>query len=91
MIGATVVPSGQLYASSTPNNVFNVIPGSAVTLSPALSGVIPIGSVSNGTVTGLSIPVTTGTRLLFVGSANAAGVTLINTVNGYLSGGISID
>ncbi|MEO7935040.1 MAG: exosporium glycoprotein BclB-related protein [Dokdonella sp.] len=91
LIGTTVTLNGQLYASATPDNTFSPLPGTTVTLAPALTGIIANGSVSNGSVTGLSIPVTTGTRLLFVGSATAAGLTLVNSPNGYFSGGLTID
>jgi BclB C-terminal domain-containing protein len=59
-------------------------------LAPALTGVIALGTVSNGITTGLAIPVTAQTRLLLVFSATAAGFTLVNTVAGYVSGGVTI-
>lgn len=80
----------QLYVSNTPNNVFTPIPGAIVNLSPALSGTISIGTISNGITTGLSIPVTAQSRLLMVYSAQASGLSLINTVVGYASAGIEI-
>ena len=80
----------QLYVSNTPNNVFTPIPGAIVNLSPALSVTISIGTISNGITTGLSIPVTAQSRLLMVYSAQASGLSLINTVVGYASAGIEI-
>jgi hypothetical protein len=38
----------------------------------------------------LAIPVTAQTRLLLVFSATAAGLSLINTVTGYASAGVTI-
>lgn len=82
----------QLYSSATPDNIFSPIPGTAVTLAPALTGVlVPPGTTSNGILTGLNIPVTAQTRLLLVFSATATGLTLVNTVAGYGSAGVSIN
>ncbi|WP_334293931.1 hypothetical protein [Enterocloster lavalensis] len=64
--------------------------GVVVTLAPALTGVISIGSLSNGLTSGLSIPVTAGTRLLLVFSTTASGVSLVNTVAGYANAVLAI-
>jgi len=90
LIGTTVTVTGQLYSSTTPDNTFTPIPGATVTLAPSLTGIVSIGTVSNGLTTGLSIPVTAQTRLMMVYSINATGLSLSNTVNGYVSGGLSI-
>lgn len=90
LLGSTITIRAQLYVSNTPNNVFTPIPGAIVNLSPALSGTISIGTISSGITTGLSIPVTAGSRLLMVYSAQASGLSLINTVVGYASAGIEI-
>ena len=90
LVGTTVSITGQVYTSSTPDNIFTAVPGATVTLAPSLTGIIALGTVSNGITTGLSIPVTAGTRVMVVFSATAAGVTLINTVEGYASAGLSI-
>ena len=90
LVGTTVTLSGQLYASTIPSNVFTQIPGTTVTLAPSLTGIIAIGTTANAIVTGLSIPVTAQTRLLFVGTASASGVSLINTEQGYWSAGVTI-
>lgn len=91
LLGTTVTITGQLYSATTPNNVFTAIPGATVTLAPALTGAVSLGTVSNGITTGLSIPVTAQTRLLLVFSASAAGLSLSNTINGYASAGVSIN
>lgn len=90
LIGSTVTLTGQLYSSNTPNNTFTPIPGAIVTLAPPYTGVLPIGTITNGITTGLSIPVTAQTRLMFVGSATANGLSLVNTVSGYWSGGVAV-
>ncbi|PHG57330.1 bclB domain-containing protein [Bacillus toyonensis] len=90
LVGSTVTITAQLYSSTTPDNIFTPIPGAIVTLAPALTGVVGLGAVSNGITTGLSIPVTAETRLLLVFAATAAGLSLINTITGYASGGIRI-
>ena len=91
LVGSTVTITAQLYSSTTPDNTFTAIPGAVVTLAPALTGIIALGAISNGITTGLSIAVTPQTRLLLVFSATAAGLSLINTVTGYASGGFTID
>jgi BclB C-terminal domain-containing protein len=91
LIGTTISISAQLYESTTPDNTFTAVPGAVVTLAPGLSGLIALGTISNGITTGLSIPVTAQTRLLLVYTATASGITTTNTINGYASGGLSIN
>ena len=80
----------RLYSSATPDNIFTAIPGTSLDLAPALAGVINVGDISSGTLSGLSIPVTAGTRFLLVFTATATGLSLVNTVAGYASAGLSI-
>ncbi|MEJ8294176.1 hypothetical protein WKI45_15200 [Delftia tsuruhatensis] len=86
LIGTTISLQAQLYTSV--NNVFSPVPGAVCTMAPGYTGVLAIGAISSCIVTGLSIPVTAGTRGVFVISANAFGLTLINTVN--VVGGASL-
>jgi BclB C-terminal domain-containing protein len=65
--------------------------GTLISLTPALSGIVSIGTLLNGTLTGLNIPVTAQTRLMLVFSATASGLSLLNTVAGYASAGLSIN
>ena len=90
LIGSTVTITAQLYESTTPNNTFTAIPGATVTLAPPLTGIIAIGTISNGITTGLSIPVTAQTRLMMVYSVTSAGLALFDTISGYASGGLNI-
>lgn len=90
IIGTTVTVTAQLYQSAAPDNTFTAIPGATVTLSPALTGIVTSGFVSHGVITGLTIPVQAETRLLLVFSATAAGLSLIQTIQGYASGGVNI-
>ncbi|RPK30796.1 exosporium glycoprotein BclB-related protein [Paenibacillus xylanexedens] len=90
LVGSTVTITAQLFSSPAPNNAFTAAPGALVTLAPPLTGLIALGSISNGITTGLAIPVTAETRLLLVFSATATGLTLLNTVVGYASGGVNI-
>lgn len=90
-IGSTVTVNAQIYQSTTPDNVFSPIPGTLISLTPGLSGAISIGTLLNGALTGLNIPVTAQTRLMLVFSATASGLTLINTLTGYASAGLSIN
>jgi collagen type I alpha len=90
LVGTTVTVTAQLFESNTPDDTFTPVPGAIVTLAPAFTGVLAVGTIANGTTTGLSIPVTNQTRMMVVFSATAAGVTLINTVSGYADAGIGI-
>ncbi|MEK4661090.1 exosporium glycoprotein BclB-related protein [Priestia sp. FSL H7-0729] len=90
LVGSTVTITAQLFSSPTPDNAFTAVPGAIVTLAPSLTGIIALGSISNGITNGLTIPVTAETRLLLVFSATASGLTLVNTVVGYASGGVNI-
>ncbi|WP_339326430.1 exosporium glycoprotein BclB-related protein [Bacillus thuringiensis] len=88
--GTTVTITAQLYSSTTPDNIFTPIREALVILAPALTGAVALGAVSNGITTGLNIPVTEETRLLLVFSATATGISLVNAITGYASGGIRI-
>ncbi|EHS59654.1 exosporium glycoprotein BclB-related protein, partial [Paenibacillus sp. Aloe-11] len=87
---SSVSITAQLFSSPTPNNTFTPVPGAAVTLAPPLTDTISLGNFSSGITTGLAIPVTAGTRLLLVFSATATGASVLNTVIGYASAGITI-
>jgi BclB C-terminal domain-containing protein len=89
--GTSVTIQAQIYTSAIPGNSFTPVAGTAVTLTPALTGGVGVGTMSSGSLTGLNIPLTTGTRVLVVFSATAAGDTLINTVSGYASGGLELE
>ncbi len=91
LIGTNITVHAQLYQSTTPNNIFSPIAGTEVTLAPSFGGIIVIGSIASGILTGLNISVTAETRLLMVFSITADGVSLINTLTGYASAGVSIN
>jgi BclB C-terminal domain-containing protein len=91
LIGATVTVTAQVYSAPPGSNTFTPVPGATAVLAPALGGIVGIGTTTSGSTTGLSIPVVAGQRLLMVFSASAAGITLINTVTGYASAGLSIE
>jgi BclB C-terminal domain-containing protein len=90
LVGTTVTQTISVWQSTTPDNVYTPIAGTEVVLAPSLTGIIAIGSVSSGILTGLSIPVTAGTNLIVVYSVTSTGVSLINTVVGHVGAGVSI-
>ncbi|MEG0274883.1 MAG: exosporium glycoprotein BclB-related protein, partial [Longicatena sp.] len=90
LVGSNVTITATLYRSTTPNNSFTAVPGATLNLSPTLTGILAIGTITSGTLTGLNINVTNQTRLLLVFTATATGLTLINSVVGYASAGIAI-
>jgi BclB C-terminal domain-containing protein len=91
LIGSTVTITAQLYSSPTPNDSFAPVTGATVTLAPPLTGAVIVGTNSSGLTTGLSIPVTAGTRLMFVLSADVTdGIDLATILTGFASGGLTI-
>jgi len=90
LVGTTVTQTISVWQSTTPDNVYTPIPGAELNLAPPLTGVLGIGTVSNGILTGLSIPVTAGTNLIVVYSATATGLTLINVITADVSASVSI-
>lgn len=89
--GTVVTITAQLYFAPATSNTFAPIPGAAVTLVPPLTGVVALGTISSGIISGLSIPVLPGDRLMMVFTATAAGTgTLLTTVVGYASAGVNI-
>jgi len=92
LVGSEVTISAQLYSSPAPDDSFAPVPGAVVTLAPPLTGLISIGDNVSGITTGLSIPVTAGTRLLMVFSAAVTGgIDIAAAVAGFASAGLSID
>ncbi len=91
LVGTTVTLTAQLYSNTSSGNSFIPVPGASVVFAPALTGVVSLGNTYSASINGLSIPVSAQTRLLLVVSATASGITLINTVAGYISAGLSFD
>ncbi|PWJ58057.1 BclB C-terminal domain-containing protein [Dyadobacter jejuensis] len=91
LVGSTVTISAQLYQSTTLNDLFTPVPGAIVTLAPSLTGIVAIGSISNGITSGLNIPITAQTRLMLVFNISADGMSHIHVVTGYASAGVGIN
>lgn len=91
LLGTDITVTGQVYTSTAPDNLFTPVAGAVVTLTPSLSGVVSVGTVLSGSLTGLSIPVTTGTRVMVVFGSTATGPNLVNSVNGTYGAGINIE
>jgi BclB C-terminal domain-containing protein len=79
-----------MYKAGSTSNSFTPISGATVSFVPGFTGVISIGFISTGSVTGLNEAVQAGDRLMLVFSSTATGLSLINTVTGYASAGIEI-
>ena len=88
---ATVTVTAQLYRSTTPDNIFTPIPGASVALSPTLTGIVPVGTILTGLNDSISVPVSPGDRLLMVFTITGTGITVLTTVAGYASAGITIE
>lgn len=91
LVGTTVAITVSLWSSPTPNDDFTLVPGASLTLTPTLTGVLSVGTISSGLLTGLTIPITAQTRLLLVVSSNVvAGTDIVTSILGSLSAGIAI-
>jgi BclB C-terminal domain-containing protein len=92
LVGSTVTLTAQLYSSTAPDNTFTALPGAVVTLAPALTGIISVGTTSSGMTSGLAIPVTAGTRLLLVFSAAVtAGIDVATTISAFTGAGVAVE
>ena len=88
--GSTVTIDARLYRAVGVTNVFTEIPESLIALTPTLTGTVQEGTIVTGVLNNLLIPVTAGTRLLFVVSARSSGDDFQNSIVGYVSGGITL-
>ncbi|NMA70170.1 MAG: hypothetical protein GX958_12260 [Desulfitobacterium sp.] len=88
-LGDALTYTVQVYSSATPDDVFTPVPGAVVNL--ALPAVVTPGQTFDDVITGLSIPVSAGTRLLLVASLSGGPLTIAGSVTGYVSAGLGID
>jgi BclB C-terminal domain-containing protein len=89
LIGTSVTLQAQLYSAPAGSDSFTPVPGVAVTLSPSLTGILATGTMMTGVIDGLAVDVPSQTRLMLVVSATAAGLSLVNTIQGNASGGVA--
>lgn len=91
-LGVTVVGNAtiraQVYRAPAGSNTFTAT-GAAVNLTPAVTGVVSVGTVYQGTATA-NVPVSAGDRLVMVFSVSGTGITAITTLTGAASAGITI-
>jgi hypothetical protein len=67
------------------------VPGAVVELAPADTGTTPFGTVADGIVSGLSIPVSARSRLMLVMAMTIVGGIVLQTqLAGFVSGGAGI-
>ena len=90
LVDTSVTITAQIFRSTASDNIFNPIPDAILTLGPSLTGIVAIGTVSKGISSNLSIDVNLEDRLLLVFFATASGISLINTITGYVSAGLTI-
>ncbi|ERM18245.1 exosporium glycoprotein BclB-related protein [Brevibacillus laterosporus] len=81
--------TARVYTSPTPDNIFNQV--TSVALAPTLGpGIVSIGTISSVTTALPNIPVTAGTRILIVFTAETDGLDIGTVVAGYASAGLGI-
>lgn len=90
LIDTFVTVKATLYNSNYKDNNFFPITETSVSLTPVLTSVVLMGHICNGAKNGLNISIDANTRLMLVFSAEATGISLKNTINGYASSGIEI-
>lgn len=91
LIGTNITITAQVYVANPLSSIFSPVPGAQVTLTPNLTGNIVIGYTAQGIISNLNIAITPQSRVLLVYSATATGLSLINSITGYASAGISLD
>jgi len=91
----SIVIKAQLYRSFPPSNIFSAIPGTEITLGPALTGVVPSGSILVGIKRNIhAAEICPQSRIILVFSAVAqgTGATIATSpINGYASAGVTIE
>ncbi|PGS48407.1 hypothetical protein COC46_18220 [Bacillus sp. AFS041924] len=90
ILGTSISVTAQLYSAPVNSNNFTPVAGASVTL-PALLGPLTLGEITSDISTPLAIPVAAQTRLMMVFTQTGTGLSLINTVTGYASAGVSIN
>jgi len=89
LIGEAATVNARIYRAPAGSNVFTAT-GASVNLAPALTSLITVGTTLTGTSSNFApVPVAAGDRLLMVFSIS--GTTLVATVTGAASAGITID
>lgn len=87
LLGSTLALTVRVWTASPSSASFSPLPG-AVTNFGILTGIITSGTVLSAGTSGLSIPIPANQRILVTLELNASGLTLLNVVTGYLSGGL---
>jgi BclB C-terminal domain-containing protein len=90
LISSTITQTIQIWQAPLESNEYNPIPGATVTLDPPLQGLAVAGDIATGSLSGLSIPVQQGTKLIFVYSVTATGIELDHAVPADVSAGVVI-
>lgn len=82
----------RLYQSTTPNDIFTPINESTISLAPTFTGNTVTGDIARGSLTGLSINITKGTRLMLIYYFQPIEETTNpEFIMGYASAGITIE
>ncbi|WP_054768654.1 exosporium glycoprotein BclB-related protein [Lysinibacillus parviboronicapiens] len=89
LVGTTTV-TATVYRAPAGSTLFTAT-SATVNLAPAFTGIIAVGQTAFASATVPPVPVVTGDRLLMVFSITTAGVTVIQTLTGTASAGITIE
>jgi len=90
LVGTTVTVHAQLWRSTLFSNDFFPVPGTDIALAPAYTGVVAVGTLAFGSLTGLSIPVVNGDRYTLIFYLIQTGIGISTTVSGYAGGGLNV-
>ena len=89
LVGTTTTINARIYRAPANSNVFTAT-GATVNLTPPLTGALPLGTISSGSANVPPVPVAQGDRLVMVFSITSTGLTVVQTVTGTASAGITI-
>ena len=83
----TFTVTAQIYVSSNGGATYSPLAGTAVTLAPSLTGSVVIGTISSGTLTGLSVSIPAGDLGMVVFSGSDSVTT--ESLTGSATAGVS--
>ncbi|WP_051471072.1 collagen-like protein [Patulibacter minatonensis] len=80
LIGSTINLRAQVYSASDYGGTLQPVPGTSCTATPSLTGIAAVGTTGSGTCTGLDVPLQAGDPAIVVVTAEAVGLTLVNSL-----------
>jgi BclB C-terminal domain-containing protein len=89
LVGSTVDVSAQIWKATGSSGDLQPVAGTKCNAG-SLSSVISVGNVFECTLTNLTVPLQAGDDAVIVFSSTASGLSLLNTVTGYMSASVTL-